>query len=146
MKYQLSNEQIALKQQIAKALVADQDVAAVYLFGSKAEGRAIVDSDLDLAVLFKERLLPQEAYRRKERVFVRLDKVLRTDFDLVDLLSANLLLTSEILKNGVCLLENDTDVSRSFIAQKTVEYIDFEPVFKLCAMGMHKKAKSRMNG
>lgn len=59
-------------------------VNAVYLYGSRAKGKALSDSDWDLAILFKERLSdPVEQALRPQEV----EALLQRETKLYDLIS-----------------------------------------------------------
>jgi len=124
----------------------DSKVSAVYLFGSRATQKAHLKSDIDLAILFEQRLPKLESYQRLEYYFVKLAKALGTDPDLVDLETVNLILLFEILREGEVLLENNRERNRDFIARKTVECIDFQFIVRLCAKGMYRKMKEKVDG
>ncbi len=124
----------------------DSEVTAVYLFGSRATGKVHSNSDIDLAILFNERLSRLDAYDRIEKYFVKLVKGLKTEPDVVDMEQVNLILLYEILHDGVVLLENNVDKHRTFRARKIVECIDFQVIAKRCAHGMYLNTMERIHG
>jgi len=124
----------------------NEDIAAVYLFGSQATGKKHPESDLDLAILFNKKLSGLDAYLRLEKYFVQLVRLLRLEPDLIDMEQANLVLLFEILQHGKLLVENNREKNRSFIANKTIECIDFNYIVRICAKGMYRKAKENTGG
>ena len=76
-------------------------VAAVYAFGSRADGTARPDSDLD--VLAGAPLGPVERFDVQEA----LAAALGLDVDLVDLLSASTVMGAEVLRSGRVVLDLD---------------------------------------
>ena len=76
---------------------------ALYLFGSRAEGAARPDSDLDLAVLPPRPLDPVERFDAQEA----LAAALGVDVDLVDLLSASTVMRAEVLRSGRVIYDAD---------------------------------------
>lgn len=124
----------------------DPDVSAVYLFGSHATNKNHSKSDIDLALLFEHQLSKLDSYKKLEKYFVKLVKALGLEPDLVDLEKTNSILLLEILQNGTILIENNRERNRNFIAQKTVQCIDFQYIVRKCAMGMHRKAMEELSG
>ena len=124
----------------------NKDIAAVYLFGSQATGKKHPKSDLDLAILFHKKLSSLDAYRRLEKYFVQIVRLLRLEPDLVDMEQANLVLLFEILQYGKVIVENNRNKNRAFIAKKIVECIDFNYIVQICARGMYRKAKENIGG
>ena len=58
------------------------------------------------------------------------------ELDLVDRGKINLVLLFEVLNGGKMLIENNRSKNRNFIAQKLIEYFDFEFILKQCMQGM----------
>ena len=85
-------------------------VAAVYLFGSHAEGTAAPDSDVDLAVLANRPLGAAERFDVQERIAARLG----CDVDLVDLRAASTVMQAQIVSTGRVVLEADPGARARF--------------------------------
>ena len=86
----------------------DADVAAVYLFGSRARGHPGPRSDVDLAVILDERL--DAAARWRKRLDLMADAARRLGTDAVDLVvleEAPTVLGHRVLAHGVLLSERD---------------------------------------
>ncbi len=124
----------------------NDEIAAVYLFGSQASGKIHSHSDVDIAILFNEKLSSVVSYRRLENYFVKIARLLRIEPDVIDMEQVNLILLFEILRHGKIIVENNRDKNRDFQARKIVECIDFNYIVDMCARGMHLKAKEKVSG
>lgn len=76
-------------------------MAAVYLFGSTVKGRERASSDIDLAVLFYPHLDKEERFSAKLEMAGELTEMAgiqgcKTQFDIVDLNSADLFLSTRL--------------------------------------------------
>ncbi len=78
---------------VRRVAESDPRIAAVYLFGSQADGSATAASDVDLGVLFAE---PADIAERV-RLEARLSDALGKEADLVDVGSCNAFLALEII-------------------------------------------------
>jgi len=84
-----------------------KDIVAVYLFGSHAEGRERLSSDVDLAILFDNR--GREAVNQLlDKYLVDLSRCLRKDIHLTAMDFAGEELLKQIFKKGKCLVVNDS--------------------------------------
>jgi predicted nucleotidyltransferase len=103
----------------------DPDVAAVYLFGSRAGPRAGPRSDVDLAVVLHPRLDAAARWRKRLDLMVDACRRLGTDaVDLVVLEDAPSLLGHRVLAGGVLLVERDPR-RRTQVAERVLrEYLD----------------------
>ena len=79
---------------------------AAYVFGSRADGTARPDSDLDLAVLAARPMDPVERFALQEQIAAALG------LD-VDLRSASTVMRAEVLRTGRVVLEADA-TARAF--------------------------------
>ncbi len=98
----------------------DPNIAAVYLFGSEASGRARKGSDVDLSVVLRE---PVEGFRRI-RMETELSQAIGRDVDLVVFHEGSILFKRQILKARRLLYEGDR---RERVRQETAaryEYLD----------------------
>lgn len=107
-------------------------VMAVYLFGSRADGRARPGSDLDVAVLFDDDAVTRDSsplQRARTLCWAEeLGRLCGIGVDMIDLGAAGLVLTHEVLLRGVRVLESDVARVRSFEARALVAYLDFLPI------------------
>lgn len=108
------------------------DVAAAWLFGSRARGEGRADSDVDVAILLAGR--PMDAiHAQLVADEIRDDLVLatgRTAIDVVPVNHANLELTHRVLRDGVLLQEHDPRARIRFELRHHQEYTDFMPVIE----------------
>ncbi len=78
-------------------------VQAVYVFGSRAQGAARPDSDLDLGLLAARPIDPVERFDAQEA----LAAALGVDVDLVDLRSTSTVMRAEVLRTAQVLHDAD---------------------------------------
>jgi len=104
----------SIAEQLRSLLAGREDLAAVYLFGSVAEGTAHALSDLDVAVLFRAGLSDTAVFERSLEIGALLEDGLQRRVDLVALNRASLCfasrcsstvawLPSRARMNAVCL-------------------------------------------
>lgn len=108
---------------------AQNDVVAVYLFGSRASGAAGPLSDIDIAVLLKEGL-GKDIYSEKEMIYLsRANDILHTDeVSFVLLNKAPLTIKYGVITEAKVLFSRDEEVRLSFEERVMDEYMDFRPV------------------
>ena len=82
------------------------EVIAVYLFGSYAQGKETARSNIDIGVLLNPHNL--EAMRKKRTLYLtELGRVLRKDIHIVILNTAGEELLRQVFAKGKCVLIND---------------------------------------
>jgi uncharacterized protein len=92
------------------------------LFGSILEERFNSQSDVDLAILFPRDLnLKQEIMLRQQ-----LEEKLQRDIDVIDLRTADPIITWQVLQNGRLIFSTEIDEFHQFKARKISEYLDFK--------------------
>jgi uncharacterized protein len=116
-----------IKARIANIAAQYEGVAAVYLFGSRAEGRVTPLSDLDIAVLLDP---------REKHSFVNLRFALYADFcrilgtNDVDLTLLNtmdnLMIAEEIIRHGVLVYDGCPDLRQEFEQKFLHRALDFK--------------------
>ena len=84
-----------------------RDIIAVYLFGSYADGKERIPSDVDLAILFGDRDR-EPINKRLDEYLVALSRNLRKDLHLTAMDFASEELLKQIFKKGKCLVVNDS--------------------------------------
>lgn len=113
-----------LERQIADFLVSQfPDVAAVYLYGSRANGTVLEDSDWDLALLFAPRRSPEA-----DTIFevqVELSAELRAEVDVVVLSLEQLVLAKEVWEKGRILLDKQPLVRQTYEMNLLSAYAEY---------------------
>ncbi len=111
-----------------RTLLHGQDaIVAAYLFGSTAQGKAHQQSDIDIAILFRESLAPDEIFQRILRLGTLLESHCSRPIDLVALNRTPPLLRFQVIKTGTLLLENDHDARALFQMRAMLTYYDVKP-------------------
>ncbi len=104
------------------------NIIALYLFGSRASGTTGPLSDIDIAILLKEGL-GKEAYSKKELFYLgRANEILHPDeVSFVLLNSAPLTGQYGVIIDSKVLYSRDEDERLSFEERVIDEYMDFKP-------------------
>lgn len=114
-----------------KSYFAKKPICLVYLFGSKATGRGKPYSDIDIAVLFSEKLSGQERFDLKLKILSDISLILKTDaIDIVDLSTASSFLKYEAIKNRQEIFVKSESKRVDFETQVLSEYFDMQYYLK----------------
>lgn len=119
----------------------DKSIFAVYLFGSQANGRTNKYSDIDIAVLFDDKITKGEYTQRQIAITMNLTAALNKEIDVIVLNRASLFLRYHILKEGIKIYERFDRTEHNFEAQAIVQYFDFLPVKNRIENGLISKIK-----
>lgn len=113
---------------LQEALEADPAVTTAWLFGSAARGRMRPDSDLDVAVVWRD----ADARRRASDELIdrvaALSAVCRRHVDLVDFEGADLTLRTQVLEHGRLLVDGDPERRKRLHAETLIAWWDGEPL------------------
>jgi predicted nucleotidyltransferase len=120
---------------LAEYFSTDENVIAVYVFGSHARGRAKASSDVDVAVLLDEK--PGFDYRLK--AMAELAELLRRAVDVVLLRQCGLLMQRQVLKYGKLIFERDSRKRKAFEIISRKMYFDFLPSHRLYVEKMKER-------
>ncbi len=113
---------------IVTRLVSDQEeVVAVFLFGSVVEGTCHILSDIDLAVLFRVDLPAEAVFRRTLEIGALMEQALPRPVDVVALNTANFQLSFQVLQTGRVIFERDRDERALFTMRVLGRYYDEKP-------------------
>ncbi len=112
-----------------EALAADPRVLVAYLFGSFARGTARPDSDLDIAVLFAERIDARLGGPLDE-LRDAVERACSRPCDLIDARAAPADLVHRVLRDGQLLVERDRSVRIAFEIARRNEYFDLLPYLR----------------
>lgn len=127
-------------EKISRYFAQKEDVVAVYLFGSTVKNKERTESDLDLAVLFKEETEPYERFEAKLQIANELEEDVKTKIDIVDLRSADLFFIHQVMKNKKILFERDTYGRVSFEVEYRKRFFDHMPIYEQ----YHRQARRRL--
>lgn len=112
---------------IASTLVDCTEVIAVYLFGSVALGNAHQQSDIDIAILFADTLLPSLRFQRALEIGAQLETSFTQPVDVIVLNDAPVFLRFQVLKTGIVLLDFDRTKRCLFHMRAMNRYYDTKP-------------------
>jgi uncharacterized protein len=102
-----------------------KDIVSVYLFGSYADGKERISSDVDVAILFDNR--DREAVdQRLNEFLVALSRNIRKDVHLIAMDFAGEGLLKQIFKKGRCLVVNDSKKLAYFKMIALTKIVNFE--------------------
>ncbi|MEW6045468.1 MAG: nucleotidyltransferase domain-containing protein [Bacillota bacterium] len=132
-------------------LVAQDDVAFAYLFGSMAKGRARATSDIDVAVWLVHVASrdpdPVAALDRGLELAAELEAAVRRPVDVVVLNHAPLALAHNVLRHGRLLFCRDERARALFYVEHVRRWIDMGPVRELFTRAMlHRVKEGRFGG
>lgn len=106
-------------------------VSAAWLFGSVSAGKATIDSDIDIAVLFVPGLSKHERFDQKLYLAGELARLAGREVDVVDMKSAPLYLQHKVRKSGRLIVEKDHRYRVAFDVYSRRNYFDLVPVLEL---------------
>ncbi len=117
---------VTISEPLARAAISSIRTAfpntlAIYLFGSRANGTANSDSDLDLAVLVAGYAEPLQLWD----ISNDLAEIAGCDVDLLDMRAASTVMQYQILQTGRCLWANklEADLFECFVLSEKL-YLD----------------------
>ena len=113
------------------------ELKAVYIFGSYADGTAAVNSDIDIAYLSNNRLSAVEKWNLSNTIA----GILRKDIDLVDIFTANTILAYQIVSKGLRVYGSGYDVD-NFETKVYSFYLRFSEERKSILDGIFEKKRS----
>ena len=119
------------KELIEKAqqiLSSTESIAVAYVFGSIARGRLNSFSDMDIAILFKEGLVPDKLGLLE--LGEKLTGTLGIDVDVACLNTAGPILALQVVRKGEKIVEHDTRAAAQFVIWAVNAYDDLKRVRK----------------
>lgn len=96
----LSENKKEIKNKIRDYFTERNDISAVYIFGSFNTERFNQNSDLDLAVIYSERLDKFKKFDLKLELMAELEKLIDLKVDIVDFENVDLKFKHQILGKG----------------------------------------------
>jgi predicted nucleotidyltransferase len=123
-------------------LAAQEDIAAAYLFGSLAQGRANPRSDVDIAILLGS--IPDEpggTTDRQLQLMGDLERFADREVDVVILNTAPPLLQHQVPLKGRLLYERDRLARVEFEVRAGKIYADLKPMYDFFTHDLFQKIK-----
>lgn len=127
---------------MVNVLKKDTLILMAYLFGSQLEGRANEYSDIDVAILFDDKVEVGVYTDKQILIATLLSEKLNKEIDIVVLNRASLFLRYHVLKDGLKIYERDDRNEHNFEAQAIMEYFDFLPIRSRIENGLLSKLKA----
>lgn len=130
------------------------EVAAIYLFGSRARGTHDAESDVDVGVVLSRRRSSGSPASTAERAgFEALadrlaasvgDAAGRDAVDVVELRAQGPLFAREALDGAILLHEGDREARIDFVADTLVQAIDFQPTFEIAMQDREARMRAAL--
>lgn len=114
---------------VREALAHEPGLLVAYLFGSHARGTARTDSDIDIAVLFPERV-DARLGGALDRIRDAVERQCGRPCDVIDARGASADLVHRILRDGVLVIERDPSARIAFEVARRNEYFDLLPYLR----------------
>lgn len=109
------------------ALFRNNNILAVYLFGSRADGTAFADSDYDFGILLRETPALEKASSIMMEIQDEAAKILNSKIDVVVLNTATIEQKFLIISRGLLLFSEDDNLRTDFEDVTIRDYLDFKP-------------------
>lgn len=126
---------------INSALKKDDSILVAYIFGSQIKHKANKYSDIDIAVLFDDKVKEEDYTDKQIAIMTDASRTLNKEIDVVVLNRASLFLKYHILKEGMKTYERPDRTNHNFEAYAVIQYLDFLPIKNRIEDGMLKKIK-----
>jgi len=126
---------------IKDILKQDNSIIVVYLFGSQIKDKSNKYSDIDIAILFDDKVKEEKYTDKQIAIINNLSSVLSREIDAIVLNRAPLFLKYHILKEGIKIYEKPDREQHDFEAKAIVEYFDFLPIKNRIENGLLTKIK-----
>lgn len=140
-KHQLHTRPPTLEQAGLVAFLGTQpDVIAAYLFGSLAQGRATLGSDVDIAFLLSP-ADPESLWERQLQLIGEIERFADGQVEVVILNAAPPILQNQVLRYGRLLYERDRRARVEFEVRAGQVYADLKPMNNFFAQALLKEIK-----
>jgi uncharacterized protein len=126
----------AIRRRLVEYLDARSDIAFAYLFGSAAEDREGLESDVDVAVYLHDPSLgpgdrqpleveEQKTYPGERELWREIEAIVNREVDLLVLNRAPATVAAAAVTEGTLLVEHDEDLKTRFMLAATLQAEDF---------------------
>lgn len=126
---------------LQKHMIAHEEILAIYLFGSHAEGCARSHSDIDLAILLRPEFKPSPAYRLN--LLEELSDLFPYRIDLIILNQVPSLIQFQVLQKGRVLIDRDPSKRAELVMHMLNRYYDARRYYAFHFERLMHKIKER---
>lgn len=128
----------ATELKIKKLLETDNNVELAYLFGSALKEKNRYESDLDIAIYFKEEPTVLEigalVIRIQESIDIKIDLIALNKLDVL-----NPALAYAVISEGKIVFCKDEELARKFMKYTILNYFDFKPIIEAFNTAFNKR-------
>jgi len=110
-------------------LKKEEAILFCYLFGSRAYGKSLSRSDIDLALYLDEKKC-KDLFEKRLELIAKISKILKKEADITTLNTAPPFLKYVVLKEGKLIFERDKEKRIDFELKSINEYFDFKPILE----------------
>ena len=127
-----------IKDKLKKYFSRQNEIIAAYIFGSFLKQRFNNRSDIDLAVIFREKLDKFDRFNLKLKMIAEIEELINREIDLIDFEKVDLKIQHQIL-DGELLYCNNND-RRVKLEKKTIlNYIDMKRKYEIISRNLGGK-------
>jgi hypothetical protein len=109
------------------------EISALYIFGSAANGKETAESDTDIAVLINDHKKGRRTHDSLKKTYCAASpKLSIRPVDIVILNTASPFLKHRIIKTGKVLFDRNRRLRKRFTANAIIEYLDYKPIEDIC--------------
>ncbi len=134
------------KEKLSKIFKKNQIVLA-YLFGSASRGKMGPLSDIDIAVLFSNKVKEEDYFSKRLKLSLEIDEILKVSkTEVICLNEAPPLLKHRAVFSGILIFSSDSELKRIFQFRVLQEYEDFKYHLEISHKIMERQIKEGLFG
>lgn len=143
----MKSDKTLIGRDVARYFRTRKEILAGYIFGSTANGRQRLDSDVDIAVLLDTSVLNSRYLKYRLQLMADLGSLLhRSDVDLVILNQSTPLLAHRVLSKGKLIFERSAKERVRFQVRTASLYSDLVPMFETQIRYLKRQARGKAVG
>lgn len=137
---------VKIKEFVNRYFADNDEIMAVYIYGSVVSGKDKESSDIDIALLARENINLIDSYEARVCYANDIARLVKKDVDVVFLQDVGDILAFQVLRNGVVVVDKDREFRCSFTALRLIQCLDFQFYEKRMQRGMIAAMRRDSNG